>query len=200
MTLPDPSSPVPPAPPPGGHAPKLAKPQPKPRHGPRPPDAEGAVGSGSATGFVSMLAKRQFDADVLSATLADEAARRDRLHMAREVAAPAPAAPAPAPAVLPPAVPRWYRMARPVALVLAGLLLAIGLWAVGALFYMQLVAPHAARDVYYPLISWRLEAGPAGDYTRASRVMAWAMLLCLPVSALLVVLAKLLRERTEPRR
>ncbi len=185
MTSPDSS---PPPRPPEGRAPK---PQPKPRHGARPPESEAAVGSGSATGFVSMLAKRQFDADVLAATPGDEAARRDRLQMAREVApeaAPKPAAPAV------PAVPGWYKVAFWMSLVLAVLLLGIGVWAMGALVYMLNVAPMMPQEVHYPLISWRY-----GGYTGASRFMAWVMLLCVPVAGLLVVMAGMLRARMKGR-
>src|SRR5512134_923993 len=82
---------------------RMAKPQPKPRHGVRPPEPESTIGSGSATGFVSMLAKRQFDADALSATPGDEAARRGRLQMAREV----PVRPEPNPVSL------WSKLAFP---------------------------------------------------------------------------------------
>ncbi len=207
MSNPDSSSPTPPrgSNPPEKTAPRPALPQPKPLHGPRPPDAEGAIGSGSATGFVSMLAKRQFDADVLSATLADEAARRERLAMAREVTPPGPATPPPAAPLASPtaalaALPRWYRLAHPVALVLTAMLLLIGVWAIGALLYMHFVIPSAPHQVHYPLIAWRWDAAPAGSYTRASRAMAWAMLLCLPLAALLVALANQLRERAAPRK
>jgi pyruvate/2-oxoglutarate dehydrogenase complex dihydrolipoamide acyltransferase (E2) component len=176
-------------------------PQPKPQHGTVPEDSEAAVGSGSATGFVSMLAKRQFDADALAATPGDEAARRDRLHMAREVMPPAAApATAPDPAAAPaapavPAEPGWYKAAFPAALILAVLLVGIGIWAIGALVYMHSVAPISPREVHYPLISWRLNIGNMGGYTPASRFMAWAMLLCFPVAVLLVVMARLLRQR-----
>ena len=164
-------------------------------------EGEDAVGSGSATGFVSMLAKQAFDADALAATPGDEAARRDRLHMAREVL-PAEVGPAAAPLAAPTAAeaaglaaPGWYRVAMPVALILAVVLLGIGIWAIGALVYMHNVSPISAREVHYPLITWRLEIGNMGGYTAASRVMAWAMLLCLPVAVLLVVMARMLRQR-----
>jgi apolipoprotein N-acyltransferase len=49
--------------------------------------------------------------------------------------------------------------------------------------------------VHYPLITWRLDIGTMGGYTPASRVMAWGMLLCLPVAVLLVVMARMLRQR-----
>jgi len=198
MTSPDSAAPPPPPPARRGRAPKPATPQPKPQHGGVPVDSEDSVGSGSATGFVSMLAKRQFDADALAATPGDEAARRDRLHMAREVTPPAaePAAPAePVATPVPAAVPGWYKVALPVALILAALLLGIGVWAIGALIYMHNVVPMVPRDVHYPLIAWRLNVGPMGGYTAASRVMAWAMLSCVPVAVLLVVMAWMLRQR-----
>ena len=195
MTSPDSATPPPPPPARRGRAPKPATPQPKPQHGGVPAESEDAVGSGSATGFVSMLAKRQFDADALAATPGDEAARRDRLQMAREVTPPAAAPAEPAAAPLPAAVPGWYKVALPVSLILAALLLGIGIWAIGALIYMHNVMPLAPRDVHYPLISWRLEIGTMGGYTAASHFMAWAMLLCVPVAVLLVVMAWMLRQR-----
>jgi hypothetical protein len=206
----------PPSPSPEPPPARPAKPQPKPQHGTRPPDPETAAGSGSATGFVGMLAKRQFDADVLSATFADEAARRQRLHMAREITPPntsstpsatpsgtpsippAPTSdplPVPAATSTPSPLSLWPRLTPPLSIVLAILLLIIGIWAIGALFYMSFDTPTHPRDVHYPLISWRLGAG----YTRPSRIMAWAMLFCLPLSALLILLARMLRQRSNPR-
>jgi hypothetical protein len=207
MTLPN-TPPTPPSPsgplrPSDGTSGKPAVPQPQPRNGGEPPEPEALPGSGSATGFVSMLAKRQFDIDALAATPSDEAARRERLHMAREIT-PGGGQPAtdesetttPGPGA---DTPRWYAIAVPISRVLALLLLVIGAWAVGALIYMHQVSPLAAKDVHYPLIAWRFDVGPLGGYTPASRFMAWTMLLCLPVAALLLVMASLLRQRIKGR-
>ena len=90
--------------------------------------------------------------------------------------------------------PGWHRIAVPVSLVLALVLVVIGIWAVGAIIYMRQVSPVAAKDVHYPLIAWRFDAGPMGGYTAASRFMSWAMLLCLPVAGMLVVMAYLLGQ------
>src|SRR4051812_14546115 len=124
---------------------RLAKPQPKPLGMP----VADEPGSGSATGFVSTLAaKRTFDS---SDTLSELARRsKEQLQMAREIP------PARAKVVAPRrvAVPTWYRVALPVSLILAVMLVGIGVWAVGALVYMKQVMPIAARDVHYPLIVW----------------------------------------------
>lgn len=201
MTSPNPSSP-PPSPegsPQGAQesAAKPVKPQPRPRHGGPPSDAEAFPGSGSATGFVSMLAKRQFDPDALAATASDEAARRERLHVARVIDPANEPKGAIARAAAEAEGPRWHKIALPVAVAMAVLLVAIGIWAVGALIYMHNVSPKAPKDVHYPLIAWGLEAGPMGDYTPASQFMAWMMLLCLPVAAMLIVMAYLLRQKTK---
>jgi hypothetical protein len=186
-----------------GPAPKLARPQPRPNDGTpggqeRAADADSVDatgGSGSATGFVSMLARRQFEADQLSALggLEGEASRREKsstreVPMAREV---------PVARELPDdPVPRWYRWTWPVAVLLALVLLAIGGWGIGALLYMNRVAPLAPSDVHYPLISWKLDIGEYGGYTPASRGMAWGMLVCLPVAAALLILGWIMRGRT----
>jgi hypothetical protein len=142
-----------------------------------------------------MLAKRQFDGDALAAA-SDARRSKEQLHMAREIQPTAPAPPAaPTPLPQPTPIPGWYRAAFPMALVLAVLLLCIGIWAVGALIYMHKVEPLSARQVHYPLIAWSLNAGPQGGYTAASRNMAWAMLLCLPVAVMLVLMAVMLRRR-----
>jgi hypothetical protein len=194
MSLPNPP-PKGPTRPPGAAGAKPAVPQPRPRHGGAPPEPESLPGSGSATGFVSMLAKRQFDADALAATPGDEAARRERLHMAREVFPKSPNNPGNSPGIPETPLPRWYAIASPLSLVLAAVLLVIGIWAVGAIIYMHQVAPLAAKDVHYPLLAWRFDLGPMGGYTAASRFMAWTMLLCLPVAGMLLVMAHLLRQR-----
>ena len=51
------------------------------------------------------------------------------------------------------------------------------------------------KDVTYPLIAWRYDAGPLGDYTAASRMMARAMLLCWPVAGLVLGVAWMLRKK-----
>jgi hypothetical protein len=167
---------------------RLAKPQPKPQ--PKPALPEPGVGSGSATGFVSMLAHRQFEAP---ASLEAAARRsRDQLRMAREVQPKPPQPPAP-PKIT---VPRWYPAAAFGAITLAALLTVIGAWAIGALAYMHRATPIlAARDVHYPLITWSLDIGTMGGYTPASRMMAWSMLACLPIAVLLLIMATLLRRQ-----
>jgi hypothetical protein len=186
----------------------MARPQPKaPGEPAGNPSEESGVGSGSATGFVGMLAKRQLDGELTGSGIGDEAGRRSRypLRMAREVVPPLgieqPEVNTESPSVESPPVRWWYGAAIWVAWLLAILLVVIGAWAVGALIYM---ARHNGNstppimepsDVHYPLIAWRLNAGPLGDYTAASRIMAWMMLLCLPVAGLLLVIAGMLRRR-----
>ncbi|HVT80274.1 MAG TPA: hypothetical protein VHM90_06410 [Phycisphaerae bacterium] len=205
---------------------RMARPQPKAAGDPQEDAAEeSGVGSGSATGFVGMLAKRQLDGDSVAGVevtgLEGEAARRARypLQMAKEVVPPVGIE-------VPPAAtgigeggaaargqggvrgagsaggaPWLYRLALPVSWALAMILVVIGAWAVGALVYMQqhnaqshppIMVP---KDVHYPLIAWRFDAGPLGDYTPASKLMARAMMLCLPVAVLLVVVAGMVRKR-----
>jgi multisubunit Na+/H+ antiporter MnhG subunit len=144
-----------------------------------------------------MLAKRQFDPDALAATASDEAARRERLQTARLVNPGRQPAGGIIGAAAEPASPRWHRAALLTAVGMAILLLVIGLWAVGAIIYMHNVSPLAPNDVHYPLISWNLEAGPMGDYTSASVFIAWTMLLCLPVAAMLLAMAYLLWQKSK---
>ncbi len=194
---------------------RMARPQPKAADeaGGAAENAAEESGAGTAPGFVGMLAKRQLDGGPAGGGIEGEAARRSRypLRMAREVVPPLgieqPAVAAMAenkPVEMPPETPAvrwWYKVAIPAAWLLTVVLLAIGAWAVGALIYM---ARHNGNstppimvpaDVHYPLIAWRLNAGPLGDYTAASRMMAWMMLLCLPVAGLLVMVAGMLRRR-----
>lgn len=182
---------------------RMARPQPKAQGEPIDLREESGVGSGSATGFVGMLAKRQLDGEASTAGgIEAESERRARypLQMAREI--PAQAAPSDAPPAPVPSIPWWYRAAVPAAWLMAILLLAIGLWAVGALIYMHLHSAQSASpimvptDVRYPLLSWRPNAGPLGDFTATSRMMARTMLLCVPVSFLLMLVAVMLRRRT----
>ena len=166
---------------------RLPKPHPIPAARPTPP--EPAAGSGSATGFVSMLARQQFPESL------ESVARRskDQLRMAREIQ-PVPSPDAPA-APTTGRVPHWYGPAAAAAATLAAVLTLIGIWAVGALIYMHQVSPLSARQVRYPFVRWSLDAGPMGGYTPTSRMMAGAMLLCIPVAALLVLMAILLRRQ-----
>ncbi len=87
----------------------------------------------------------------------------------------------------------------PVIFGLAGVLLAIGMWAVGAVMYMANVMPMEAEDVRYPLITWSIEVGTMGGYTQTSRMMAYAMLACVPVALGLLVVAEALRRKTGAR-
>jgi hypothetical protein len=182
---------------------RMARPQPKAPGEPIESAEESGVGSGSATGFVGMLAKRQLDGEGSTAGgLEGESERRSRypLQMAREIPPQGEAPPVPPTA---PAAPAswWYRASVPAAWVMAILLLGIGTWAVGALIYMHQHSPQSASpimvptDVRYPLLAWRFNAGPLGDFTATSRMMARTMLLCVPVSFLLMAVAVMLRRR-----
>ncbi|HUO10884.1 MAG TPA: hypothetical protein VM008_21460 [Phycisphaerae bacterium] len=92
-------------------------------------------------------------------------------------------------------MPAWLRFATPVLLVMALLLLTIGAWAVGAMIYMQRVTPIAPEDVQYPLLRWSDEVGTSGGYSPESRLMAMAMLGCIPLALVMGMLALLLRRQ-----
>ena len=92
-------------------------------------------------------------------------------------------------------LPLRYRVFVPVMLALSAVLLAIGCWAGGAVAYMENVTPQFPEEVHYPLIAWSLDVGTMGGYTQGSRIMAWAMLACLPVAFGLMVLAETVRRR-----
>jgi hypothetical protein len=201
----------------GLHSP--AKPQPKPNEVPPPP---ADVIPESASGFVGMLAKGQFGGEgggeAPSATLPPgglggaggaAAGAGYSLRMAREI--PPPAATVAAPRETAPvaveapvaAAPRsGQRVAPQLAIVVACLLLPIGLWAVGAIVYMNAVlpAPVSPEDVHYPLIRWSLDVGNLGGYTAGSRLVAWTMMLCLPVGGALLALSRMLGRPTSARR
>src|SRR5277367_4329966 len=65
--------------------------------------------------------------------------------------------------------PRWYRIVVPLLFALGGVLMVIGLWAVGAMIYMRTVTPMAAEDVKYPLLEWSDGAGSVGGYAHESQ-------------------------------
>lgn len=185
---------------------RMGKPQPKPvgavpqSSSPPLPEHTMAVGSGSATGFVGTLARDALAAGELPGPPAAEQAgpeRSVRMHlpMAREIRPMRPAHP-PAPAAPPPRAadssarpPASSRIGAALMAVFAVVLAAIGFWAAGALIYMARIRPMSPADVHYPLLSWTYDLGAVGDYTAATRMVAWTMLICLPVAAVMLVLA-----------
>lgn len=198
---------------------RMAKPQPKPQEpdeldprstgGQNPLPGGGEGGEGSATGFVGMLAKRQLDSGGSRGpgSGVTGSARGAPLPMAREIrgeseeADPVPAEPSGRKSSRKPAsLPAWSRTIFPMAMVLALLLLAIGLWALGAVIYMVNTAPDLASDVHYPLISWSTDVGLTGGYTHASLWVARGMLLCLPVAIMLAIMGFIWKKRLARRR
>ncbi len=177
----------------------------------------------SASGFVGMLAKGKLgsgDSHMPELLLSGEAGKpparpKYQLRMAREVppvrpaqAASVPAANASAKAgdaagdaVGPPqrekAVrPRPSRVAA-ILLIVAALLLAAGLWAGGALVYMDVARPVAAGDVHYPLVRWHpaIEGSSEAAFTPASWMAAWSLLACLPLAGACIFGAARMRRR-----
>lgn len=175
---------------------KLAKPQPRAAEPGTARPTEPQVGSGSATGFVGMLARPTGVSNSSGgSTLGGYA-----LPMAREVAHETPGntgkvisktttdkdlAPRPA-------LPRGYRIALVPMVVLALLLALIGMWAIGALAYIAQVTPAAPTDIHYPLLVWGVEEG---TYAGSSRMTAWLMLACLPVSAVMLLIARIMQKK-----
>ncbi len=196
---------------------RMGKPQPKPAGSPSGPASDSAAdlsaGSGSATGFARTLAHDSFGAGgILAPASPDPADPPSRLiPMAREITPPAE----PLPAVLPGSIlapthdfplstsgapapaPPASRVVIALMSLFSLLLIAIGAWAAGALIYMARSTPFGPSDVHYPLLSWTYDAGPAGDFTAATRTMAWTMLLCLPVAAvILAITIKIARRKS----
>jgi len=178
----------------------FAKPQPKALIPGEEPIDEGPTQPASGpSGFVGMLSKGQGSGDThvaAPAVAGDEGSIKSKhgLGVAREIM---PAAPIPggareqAAAVAAPrkAAPTpksgAYAVLLPVVAFVALLLLFIGIWALGAVVYMNWAKPTEPADVGYPLIHWSFAAGEAGDWTQGSRIMAWSMLACLPLAAIL---------------
>jgi hypothetical protein len=79
---------------------------------------------------------------------------------------------------------------------LGSLLILIGLWAVGALIYMATKSPAAPNEVGYPLIAWAYNPEETGGaYTQNSKLMAAAMLVCLPVSFALGIMGGMMQKQ-----
>lgn len=179
---------------------RMGKPQPKPAGAAPPPDevrGRPGGGSGSATGFVGTLAQDALDAAEGKNPSGETRSGRLNLPMAREIK-PQPKAPA---GIAAPAAPkagdgkkvedggRGMGVGGGLMLVLAGLLVVIGAWAAGALWYMAQVTPGAPSQVWYPFVRWNYDAGPTGGYAAETRRMAWTLLMCLPVAGMLVGIA-----------
>jgi hypothetical protein len=94
-----------------------------------------------------------------------------------------PATSAPVPA-LAPAAARPSPLPTVLLSLLALVLVAIGIWALGAILYMSRVTPNVSQDdVAYPLIHWDWLHY---RYADSSRLLAGSMLLAWPVAALLL--------------
>jgi hypothetical protein len=162
--------------------------------------------SAQASGFVGMLAKEGAgsapDAGGSSGAPIPRG-RTDEIRMAREIEV----APRPAPAFTPPPttvvrrkvaakVPGWYHIAVPVMYTLGALLFLIGVWALGAVVYMLVHTPKDLHDIGYPWISGIMDLDTeVVTYASASKIMAGAMLVCLPVALAMAVMANIMRKR-----
>jgi hypothetical protein len=127
----------------------------------------------------------------------DEAA--DALAKLQRDRRPAAPAPAPAPIPQPSAVQRPVRLTTGMALLalLSLLLIAVGIWALGAILYMSMVTPAVSQDdVRYPLIHWDWLHY---RYSASSRLLAGAMLLCWPVAAILLGAVAIMRRAARRR-
>lgn len=84
-------------------------------------------------------------------------------------------------------LPRWYSIAVPVLFGLGGILMVIGGWAIGAVVYMNRVTPQVAEDINYPLLRFSTDVpgSDIGGYDPQSRMVAMAMLACIPVALLM---------------
>jgi hypothetical protein len=101
-------------------------------------------------------------------------------------------------AIEPPAarVPRWYRVAAPLMFASGGALIIIGLWAAGAMIYMRTTTPTTPDfQSQYPLIRWSADVGENGGYTDDSKMMAAAMLACIPVAGLMGGMVLVMRRQ-----
>jgi hypothetical protein len=79
-----------------------------------------------------------------------------------------------------------YNIQLPLVAFVAMLLFLIGIWALGAVIYMNAgEQPREPADVGYPLIHWSFSSGEGGDWTQGSRIVAWSMLACLPLALIL---------------
>ena len=93
-------------------------------------------------------------------------------------------------------VPKWYRVAVPIMFSIGSLLMIIGLWAAGAMIYMRTTTPTAPDFVVqYPLIRWDENAGESGGYSDDSKMMAVAMLACIPVAGLMGGMVMVMRRQ-----
>jgi hypothetical protein len=102
----------------------------------------------------------------------------------------------PMPSPPPPRAPRWYRLAAPILFAIGGALMIIGLWAVGALAYMRTTTPTTPDfQSQYPLIRWSPTVGENGGYTDDSKMMAMAMVACIPVAALMGAMVMVMRRQ-----
>ncbi|MCL2647870.1 MAG: hypothetical protein FWD61_12795 [Phycisphaerales bacterium] len=93
--------------------------------------------------------------------------------------------------------PGWYHAAVPVMYTLGALLILIGLWAIGALIFMAVKAPDELGHVAYPFLT--PERAPDNEdiwiYTQGSHIMAWMMLVCLPVSLAMGMMAGIMQQQ-----
>jgi hypothetical protein len=174
-------------------------------------DAAEGTPSPAASGFVGMLAKEGaggaagsgLDAGAPAGDKKDGAIPRkattDQIYMAREIT---PTRPFPtatgavggAKRRVAKEAPGWYHAAVPVMYTLGSILLLIGFWAIGALVVMAVSKPAAGGDVWYPFLAWSADIGDEGGFTQGSRIMAWVMVLCLPVSAALWMMARVMQK------
>jgi hypothetical protein len=177
----------------------------------------------SASGFVGMLSKAPMPQDDPSPTrpvnpsqssrptpqpsseahaapASPRAAGTDEIRMAREITRPAavsPARPGSRPGARGRKIPGWYHVAVPIMFTVSSLLMIIGFWAVGAI-----IAIIAGFDGY-PLLSHAVDSGgyPITDdaghplLSSMSKVMAFTMLIALPVAISLVVMAIIMQRQ-----
>ena len=92
-------------------------------------------------------------------------------------------------------VPGWYHAAVPVMFTCSSFLLFIGFWALGAVGYIMFAAPKFREDIHYPLIRWDDNVGDIGGISAGSKMMAWFMLISLPVAISLIVMAIIMQKQ-----
>ncbi len=97
--------------------------------------------------------------------------------------------------IVPAKLPGWTRFATPLLVVTIVMLVAIGVWALGAVIYMHNVDPIAPEDIRYPLLRWSDDVGTSGGYSPESRIMPLAMLGAFPLAILLLLILIYLRKR-----
>jgi hypothetical protein len=173
-------------------------------------DREDAGVSSAASGFVGMLAKQGApDAAALTPHSSPARPNRDEIQMAREIPlaeqdearrAFPPAGTAPRGKKPVQAVPGWYHGAVPVMFTLGALLLLIGVWAVGGLVYMGMQKPTEAQPGYLWIHTEPDAETDEPVYTAGSKMMATAMVVCVPVAIAMGIMGGMMQKKVSEER